>query len=215
MARTPGTAVVVALIVGVGLAALGPVETAASAPTPRCADQRGTTLLASERIRVLARRGTAYACYRGSRRLFVLGDHGRQCSTSSGCVEIGGFRIAGRYLGYVETFSGRDAGSTTIYLVDMKRYRDRNVWGESPSGTSTQIGDLEVTERGSVAFIAMRGHPQSGLPDRSVHRIQGPPAGDEAELLDSGPEIDGDSLARSATHLYWTHGAGVRSASIE
>jgi hypothetical protein len=207
----------IAAVIGV---IAGSVEQTVSAPAPRCEQAPGRTLAATERIRILTRHDDAFACVRGSRRMLRIGDYPTDgCYSSTGCPFVHGFRFAGRYIAYAESFfSGHhDFATATVHLADMKRYEQRMLWDPKPSPPreAVTVGDVEVTKRGSVAFIMERKITPAAVPDRRVYRIQGPPAGDEAELLDAAAEIETDSLAESGRHLYWTNGGAARSAAIE
>lgn len=196
----------VLVAVGAGAAATlaiagAPAES--SRRPPRCFTD-GATILANDVARIY-RRGSrtsfvAYGCYYRSGRAVRLSEFDEQ---------ISGFRsprLAGRFLAANEYLCNKNDCADAVGVVDLRSRR--NVRGIRPS-TRVATTDLEVTRGGSLAVIQQMGTGTGGR-SYEVKAL----VGSGETVLDSGTDIDPESLALSGSRAYWFKGGQARSAEL-
>jgi hypothetical protein len=192
---------------------------ASHAERTKCTARNSHTVLATSTGRIFSTPlgNTAervYGCLYSQNRRYFLGIDG-DCDPKS----VDRFILAGRYVAYVESFCNIDASDDYIVVKDLRT--GRNKWrtiaatGQAPDAEpSTLVGDLALSRRGSVAWIAdwdansgdSTPHPND---DRQVRKLE-PGAPQGGTLLDSGLGIEEASLGLSSrtrggySWIYWT-----------
>lgn len=115
--------------------------------------------------------------------------------------------LAGRCVAYDHFVCTHGGCSASTRLLDARTRRVRRIAAE-PDPASPELG---LNPAGSVAWI--RGRPTPNGETR-IDDVFVAPRGEPARLLDSGPNVDADSLAVSGGILCWTNDATPRSAAV-
>jgi hypothetical protein len=181
---------------------------------PACSAPGSKTLAASVGGRIFARRARDYSpvfgcLYRRNRRV-RLGRF-RECFDSSAVTLP---RLAGRYAGYaLENCHRTPRSSAEVVVKNLRNGRTlHRVDGftGTPAGTPPlySVTDLELKRNGSIAWIVLS--TQAG---RRVEVRKSDADGDN-RVLDAGGEIELDSLALSASRIYWTKAGRPLSAQL-
>ena len=200
------TGVCVALAV-----ALAGVPATASAAKKRrtCTPKGSSTVVQNARVRVYRKRrgpDVIYVCAFKTRR------SARLPSNEPGVDGYGPFALSGKYVafGYYPSCGVCVDEGNFLWVYDAVRRRGRFVrLDDDDDGKVTRITDLEVTGRGSVAWISRdMKTPTDVFVQKSERGSDGP------TLLDSGADISRRSLARSGGTLYWTKGGVAQSARL-
>jgi hypothetical protein len=187
----------------------------ASAALPSCGS--GRTMAASAQVRVFGfdrdphdsvafeNSYRAYACYTPSRKVRRLGSFSRSNPVPVGTFGVYDFVVNGRFVAYDEVFCDRDAAcrGPGIQVLDARTGRKRSS-ARTPSRRELITG-LVLARDGSVAWVRPR-------IDTQVDVMKLDPSGEV--LLDSGTDIDRDSLALGSHTVYWTRAGVPRSAPI-
>jgi hypothetical protein len=194
---------------------------AAAAERHPCEPRGSRTVEANQVARVFVQRrrtqeiARVYACAYRTRRVIQLGLYkgGSNCISSSGCSAVDDIRLVRAYVAYSEFHSGREITTSEVWRLDLRTGRHRLIWEAGsfrpPFEVSAFVTDLELRRTGGVAWVAV------------LHR-EGTPSNYEVwkadvagrALLDSGPEIDPDSLALSGSILYWMNAGAPRTATL-
>ena len=213
------------------LAVLASVPASPADARQRCAASGSKTLEATERARVFRWQATSpdsyevYGClYRRNRRL-KLDFNQTEDDPYGPYVEIRLITLAGRHVAWVNDWSERPGRRTTVNVVDLRSGRKMHSW----TGGGEQFGyytpgwetdhrhvysttDLVVKPSGAVAWIAWT---RVGEPYRDYeYTIYKSDATGEGILLDSGVNLDKDSLALSGSTIYWTKDGRAHSATL-
>lgn len=218
--RTLGTALVLTALVGAGAtgataqtATAPPLPVAKSVRAPGCSLKGSKTIKANRGARVFKKvnktgYGKVFGCRRSANRAFDLGFIG-ECQNNE---EIRLAEVAGRraLLGIYEC--SLSAGWWNVALVNLGT--GRHEFASSPIGspvpdeaTFDALRRIVVASDGAVAWTATR---SSGGVTSAVEvrrRMRG--SASASILLDSGTDIDRDSLRKRGRTLSWTK-AGVR-----
>ena len=208
-----------------GALTAGAPSPAAAAPTGRCTMSGSDTILANRQARFFVKRNrrTAdiyYACrYRTNRRIRLAKATG-ECNDEAHSVESP--RLAGRFVAFVAVSEGctegRYAEIVTVNLASRKR-RSIHPPASKPRRVAlatSEVEDLELKSDGSVAWIAS-GEEDEPDEDRAwVGREVGllRPRDSRSRVLDSGSDIEPDSLRLSRARVHWTKGGNPFSASL-
>lgn len=97
----------------------------------------------------------------------------------------------------------------SVVLQDLRGRKGRPVQG---SVSVASVGSLVLKPNGSLAFIASTFDPNGTvLPGLSVVKVE---HGASPVVLDSGPGVDGGSLALAGSTLYWTDDGTPMSAQL-
>jgi hypothetical protein len=211
----------VALCVAVAAA---PASAAAAKNPPRCAGKGTTTLRASKDARIYERRSDhlVFACLYAKNRRVKLASR-THCDTDP---QVTGFKIAGRYVGWVRAECGLVDGTGEVVLTDMSTGKIvRSAPAATPSSPSAPVDnsgvfDFVVNENGSIAWIgdySSEGAPAPSPDDRrQVRKLEADsPAG--GTLVDSGPDIVEESLALTydGSGFYYRKGATPLFATLK
>jgi hypothetical protein len=133
----------------------------------------------------------------------------------------GNFRLAGPFVAF---FSGGCAAcSWDQWSVEVRDVRDGSLVSRPDVRYWTRLSDLELKANGSVAWtlerLALRpdGYPIGYQTEPPVIETREVWALDSQgqRLLDSGPELVSDSLDLDDSTLTWTHGASMRTATLD
>ena len=182
-------------------------------PKPSCTPHGSTTIEASKAIRVFSLRNKRtdavdfYACRYKTRKRFLMGSAEDLGGTGDA---IGLVRIAGAFVGwdsqpfddserYNPSFTGFPS---TVHAVDMRSGTERHAAATTGSPSSSSVACLLLQPSGSFAWIGTDG---SG---NQVHRYDA----SGHTLLDSGADIQPDSLAAGTVTLYWMKGGAPQFA---
>ena len=192
--------------------------------TPKCAAKHSKTVLASGSARVWTREATGgrdvFACLYKKGRSYRLG-FADECQNETQATD---YRLAGSYIGYVETSCGLVSGDDGVVVRNLKTGKVK--WAASAAtGTpapndeaSTYVTDLELKRDGSIVWIGAYDANSSGMnQDKQVRKLEpNAPAG--GVLVDQGIDVVTGSLALSSTTppsgltlYYWMRG-GVSKA---
>lgn len=187
---------------------------AAAQRSRACEAQPGRTAEANDVARVYRRRGTLYACAHRGRRPFNVGPLSNPlCGTSSsGCDYMGSYELGGRYLAYSWVNSERTTRTSYLYLVDLRRVRERLIWeegGPNSARSDALVLDLRVTRRGSVAWIAGLANYLAPT-DYEVRKHDSAGAG----VLDAGTDIEPGSLTIAGSRVYWMRAGSPFTATL-
>jgi hypothetical protein len=202
------------LSVGLFVTSLLASPSADAAKRLPCSKKGSKTLAANEHIRVFkTERPTPeelypvwrlYGCVYARGRHVLLDDN----TDSGGEVDPIAFRLAGRMAGVAVIHWYGTVSMARIATWDLNRGQTVHATElhVSTSGfPSSDPMDLEITDRGSMAYTT--GEAEAGW---KVHKHD---AG-AAAVLDSGKDIDPDSLAITGPTVYWTKGGHPRSATL-
>ena len=164
----------------------------------------GTTIAANGAVRVYRRGGrteyVAYACLTRTGRTRRLGQF-----DSDGGPRA--FALAGRFVAYDHLICTHFECRGGLRVLDVRSGAIRRIPLAAGRGHATAV---EVTESGAVAWIRTFSAPDNSAVFAEVRKHDA----DGETVLDSGPGIDRNSLARSGAAVYWTHDGSPRSASL-
>jgi hypothetical protein len=183
----------------------------------RCAPPHAQTIAKNRYIRVYSLQGSApgqggtYACLLRRGNTVALARR-RQFRPDS----IDHIVLAGTIVAYTDSTHGVDTGSTDIVVVNVASRRTlRTIPGAGGFVDACVIGfsdvtDLVVTDRGSVAWIVRKG-ANCTTATFEVHsaRASGAPV-----LLEEGPAIVPGSLRVSGQAVSWENSGQRKSASL-
>jgi hypothetical protein len=149
-----------------------------------------------------------YGCLRSNGKRTWLGDLEVTTVDSSG---PGSFRLRGELVGY-EYSSCYDGGCVIDVETDDLRTGKRIRHFVQRSADATAVVDLRIAKSGSLGVM------ESASPDAG----SGPPytntvisvTSEGATVLDSGLDVDADSLALGGSWLYWTRAGEPHSAPL-
>ena len=215
-----GRSIALAVAAASLVAVVSLVTAGSSAALPKCESASGTTVVANERARIFARRGTLYACAAGSRRTIELGPRfsAGECFSPNDCSGSGirTVRLTRRFAAYVEARTTTDAATSAIRVVDIRQRTERNVWREGSLNSTESVGvpDIELASDGSIAWLAIRG-PRGTTSTNFTRRVLASTRGAAPVVLDEGGGIELGSLALAGKLVYWTNAGAPRSAAIE
>jgi hypothetical protein len=205
------------LSIVVTAAALASGASAGGTPSDRrvkACESAGTTVAANGVARVFRqRRGKIpgyYACRFGTRRARFLESYDRDGGGGVGRIQLTGARVAFDYL--VCSRGGPCTGSVRVVHLRSgmtRRSETPPSDPDNPFSATSAATDLELTRRGSVAWLRPR-QLATGT-DVQVFKFE---RGSAAVLLDQGPAIDPRSLAVSGSTVYWIHDGQPRAAPI-
>jgi hypothetical protein len=190
------------MVAAVAVFAIGTADSESAAAT--CTTKR-TTIAANSSAEVFTREVDggyeAYGCDRRSRRISRLGTYDAVNGTGPRS-----FRLSGRFAAWDRLVCIKlDECHAQVGVADLrtgrKRSSTRTVEG------ATEATDLEVTKAGHVAWIRRVGD----TPTLEIRTLDS--NGETA--IDSGSDIDNDSLAVSGNTLYWLRGGAPRSAELK
>ena len=218
-----------ASVVGAVLGTLLLMPAAPAQGATKCTARKAETVLQTGSARIFTTplgntTARVYGCLYSKNRNYVLGIEG-DCDPRS----VDQFVLAGRYVGYVESFCNIDASDDHIVVKDLRtgrnRYRTVAATGQAPDAEpSTLVSQLVLSRTGSVAWIAdWDANSGSSTPhandDRQVRKLEpGAPAG--GTLLDSGLGVEEGSLGLGArtssgySWLYWTKSGSPFAAKL-
>jgi len=194
-----------------------PLAPASSVRAPHCSLEGARTIKANRYVRVFKKTqrgyGGVYGCRRDARRAFKLGIVG-ECQNND---EIQRVEVAGRraVLGIFEC--SLTAGWWRVDLVNLRnghREFTSNPTTIAPlnESTSAVLHRIVVTADGAVAWTAERTAGGARL-DVEVRRRRRATT-NQAVLLDSGTDIDPDSLRRRGRTIVWTKAGARHSAQL-
>jgi hypothetical protein len=211
----------------VALVVLAPQADAKKKHRAPCSAGHSTTLLQTKTARVYSvpRPGgdTAYACLFKKRKAYRLG-FTSECQNETQATD---YRLAGRYIGYVTTSCELVSGTDDVVVRDLTTGHVK--WAAAaatgvqtgPDDPSTYVGDLAMKADGSVVWMGIYDVDSSGKnQNNQVRKLEpGAPAG--GTLVDSGTDVDADSLALSGstpasglTRFYWVRAGLVKSSTL-
>jgi hypothetical protein len=176
-------------------------------PKAGCTPHGSTTIEASAAIRVFSLRNKRtdavdfYACRYKTRRRFLMGSAGDLGSSGDA---IGIVRIAGRFVAWdsqpfddSERYNPDFAGfPSTVNAVDTRSGSQRSAPATTGNPSASSVTSLVLHPSGALAWIGADGAGSQ------VHRYDS--SGDT--VLDSGSDIQPDSLAAGPATLYWMKG---------
>ncbi len=213
MKRVLGTSVAVTVLV---VSIVGVVMGTALAPAARgkqsCNVPRGgKTILLSREARVYKHRGRTSLCITMSGRRIRLGDEDPDRSFPS-VIRVRSLRLSKRYLAYVYE-SSREETERFIYSYSLRAPKRRSFVAEQREAERTQgapsgVTDLEVSDRGALAWIVQNAYASPPRPEVHVADKAG------ARVLDSSPGIERGSLALARGRVYWSNGNTPRSERL-
>ena len=207
----------IALVVA-GAALMLPAAPAPAASKCSGKGAQGLASTASARVFSLPSGGERkiYACLFSQNKRRFLGWE-EECQNQTAARE---FRLVGPYVGYVEYSCGLIAGSDIVVVRNIKTNKVVHS-GSAATGTedpgqeaTTTVTALELAATASVVWIGEFDADGNGIGNtpndsRQVRKLE--TSGDTVETVDSGTDIDPDSLAlgrRKGTSnpFYWTKG---------
>lgn len=124
--------------------------------------------------------------------------------------------LAGRYVAYVQEQVVKDRDEFSVRVRDLRSGRYLRHWEEGTFGPDPLYygpSALVLAPTGSVAWINSYNSPDSDDPTLRYEVRKSDSTG-EALVLDSGPDIDPKSLARSGATVYWRRGGVAQSAEL-
>ena len=164
----------------------------------------GTTVAANSRAEVV-RDGrsdyTAYGCHRRPRRLTRIGRYDIFDATGPRSFRLSGRFVAWDYLACNKTVDCQ----ARVGVADLRTGKKRGT--NLTSFGALAATDREVTPTGAAAWIRAAGASTT----LEVRKFDA--AGES--LLDSGTDIEPDSLAVSGSTVYWTRAGQPKSAPLE
>jgi hypothetical protein len=154
-----------------------------------------------------------YACRIKTGKRFVLA--GNECFGNT-LGEFGDYAFAGNFIAYEGRTCGDPEGESDAKTLNVASGAKASFSAEQeplPGGgvQDYSITDIVVNGKGNVAWIALAKHLSGGNATRfDVRRA----VGGVVSRVDFGPGIAGDSLALSATTIYWLNGGAAKSAEL-
>ena len=210
------TAVALAAVVAVSIAALPGSAAAARKKPAKCSASRSTTIAQTKDVRVYSQPkkddyDQGYAClYKTGKRVLLA--NVEECM---GTDKASSFEIAGHYVGWVSTSCGLDEGTSQVVVTDVAKgknvVRGSGAVPANPNADlySTSVRDLVVSPTGAAAWIGTysRSSGDTPTPDDRIQVSKAAPGGmPGGTLVDSGPDIVTGSLALSSTGFYYRKG---------
>ena len=206
-------ATLLAALVAAAPAAAAPAAAGRSPRLPDCATA-GTSIAASSTARVYALRGAFFACRYGVRRRVRLGSDG-ECQGDFRATKP---RLAGRYVGWVQTTCNLDASDDSVQIADL--IRGRVVWSSvaatgdtatSNREVTTYVRDFEMGADGTAVFVGVfDAGGETTRVDSPLDQVQlralDRSSGDGSEIVDEGQEIVPGSVAATRFGFYYRKG---------
>jgi hypothetical protein len=173
----------------------------------RC-DRRGTTITANARARIFfvplgEGERDIYGCARRGGKVRHLATNAGQAAGSFGDF----FQLSGTLAGFADvTYSGASDSEYAARTLDLRTGRTVRRFGELGLPVA-----LSMARNGSLAIItALLKDDPSNPQQYEVRRIDR----GGATALDTGPDVDPQSLAVAGSWVYWTRGGAAHSAPI-
>lgn len=199
------------------------MPSASTAATKRgCFPKDGHGVLRTDRARIFSRPGGPdfYGCLFATGRPLAIGEE--EAPDSGSGTFLNGFRVAGPFVAYIESGSGRYEPTVDhLWLYDLRRSHDEDLatFGflyppPYPAPLrKVRITDMELKRTGATAWIhqpllADTFDSPLGPPQVMKHDRGG------TASLDTGPGIDPKSLTLSGSTLTWTNGGQPRTATL-
>jgi hypothetical protein len=153
-----------------------------------------------------------YACRFKTGKRYTLG--GNECFGND-LGAVGDYAFAGNYIAYEARTCGDPEGESDVVRLNVSSGAKSSFSAEQEplagSVVDYSVTDIVVKGNGNVAWIALAKQLSGGSAQRfDVRRL----IGSTADRVDFGTGIVGDSLALSATTIYWLNGAAPKSASL-
>jgi hypothetical protein len=180
---------------------------AASSTAAKCSPKGSTAIIADENARVFEKRNAkdkqqfdVFACRYATGKVIKLGVRFRGDPTG-----VGTFRLAGRYVGYVDNDCDACDPQITVYdLTTGKAKRDVDA-AQSDSG-EPGVGGFVLAENGAIAWIVVGDETRVFKSDGASPKA--------ATLLDGAKGVDSDSLALAGKRVYWTRAGAPQTATL-
>lgn len=190
----------------------------AGAERRACSQAGSRTIVASKHVRVFRSRRDrhVYGCLFSRGVPVALTSDDDFSATSLASLKP---RLAGRFVGFAYSWDNGVTGGPGVEITDLRRGRARGV--ELDPGSSARRGarpdpdatihDIVITSRGSLAWTWTADYfTEPGQPKvREVRKLAPTDRRRLGVLLDSGPEIEVDSLTRRRSAVSWIN-AGQR-----
>lgn len=221
-----GARVGLAVVAGAALAASAapaqqegqPGQPLKSVRAPNCSLPGAMTINANRHVRVFRKTrrgyGAAYGCLRRADRAFRLGIVG-ECQNND---EVRKAEVSGRRAALGIFSCALYSGSWRLDVVNLRD--GRREFTSSPislppvdDATYDTLERIVVSADGAVAWTAVRGGAAGVRGGVEVRRRRRGTT-DQAVLLDSGLEIDPESLRRRGRTITWTKAGARRSAQL-
>ena len=179
-------------------------------PLPDCKRRHSHTIYQSPEVRlfyVIDANFTEhqFACSRDTNRRFSMGVVYEDDSDY-----IFDFRERGPWLAFLDHWSTK-YGNEGMALAALNLRTGR--WNTGGERGFNVIHGYGLTRRGSIAWIESS-DPEYGGSDAGVYKVHEQVAGHDPVVLDSGPDVDPESLAVGGRHVYWVRAGAVRTAPI-
>jgi hypothetical protein len=132
------------------------------------------------------------------------------------CVAVRLASLAGRYVAYVQEQVVNDRDEFSVRVRDLRTGRYLHHWEEGTFGPDPLYygpSALVLAPTGSAAWITSYNSPDGDPTIR--YEVRKSDSTGDAVVLDSGPEIDPRSLARSGATVYWSTDGTPRSAQLK
>lgn len=201
---------VAALIAGAMLSP-GPLLASASGAAQRCERKPGETLLRTSQVRVFrsdsVTRPAYYGCRVSRTRATRLGD--------ARVASLDPIRVKGNLIAYQLRSVRKEAISFTLTVKSLATGRTVTRWAEDsaePGGRYFGVTDVALTRSGAVGWMVTR--QISEIDRRTLSEVRKTDADGRAIVLDAGPGVDPESLAATASTLYWTNDGRDSSAPL-
>jgi hypothetical protein len=129
---------------------------------------------------------------------------------------VGRFVLAGDFVGYIETQSGVDSGTSALIVVDVasgRRLHEVAAGHYVDAGFvfSEDVTDFVVNNHGSVAWITER-QKRGGFEEGRTVQVVGPTG--ITTVIDASTTIDPTSLRLSGHTLSWSDGGMKRTVPM-
>jgi hypothetical protein len=183
---------------------------------PACRPPGSRTLAFDGRVRVYSLPGrtpfqrSSYACLLASGRTVALGARGLPQ------VRVGPVALSGALVAYVTTTMGIDTSSATVSELDLSAARP--LPGSTPAASPPRrpesfvsVTDLQITARGSIAWIARTSGIMQPVP---VFEVREQLRSRPARLLARGPVVRPGSLRLLRGRVGWVEGSSTVSAPL-
>jgi hypothetical protein len=212
--RPPFLLLLVVALIGAVCAAPGAAQAKKKKPT--CARRGAHTLLATDRSIVFRKGSTAYGCLYKKGRPRKLGD----TDECQGTFQASGFRLSGRYVGYLSATCDLDTGDVFVRVLDLRsghiKYSAPGATGVPDVDDSTDVTAFEMKPDGSAVWIGEFDQGTNGVTgpgdERQVRKVE--PGSPDSVIVDSGLDIVRGSLALSENTFYWTKGSTPSSSTL-
>jgi hypothetical protein len=189
------------------LAVAVPAAPAATSTAAKCSPKGSTAILATEDARVFEKRNAkdkeqfdVFACRYATGKVVKLGVRFRGDPTG-----VGTFRLAGRYVGFVDNDCDACDPQITVYdLANGKAKRDVDA-AQGDTG-EPGVGGFVLTASGSIAWIVVGDETRVFKSDGASPKA--------ATLLDGAKDVDADSLALAGKRVYWSRGGAPQTATL-